>query len=288
MKPDFSEFSYGYAVTEELVSSLKAIIVGAPEFPSLYEEGKKGGYDLKLPLSGTPVFLQFKLSDYMQMRSAREFKKGILPIPYYRMHLRPLRHSQQHKLLLSLEQSGEKVFYVAPEFHLPSELNGHYLAKSVLDNSAAFSPVEIGPLPTDESHYIAFEKGAKFAYRCSSDPKKTPKASLRDRMSSISNGEAHHRSLGEDGLRQLSEKLIQAWSRSDIVESLEDAETKGVIDTPQVYVATEERLISHRRIRQIAAERPAAEALGYISRTLFDAEVAILPAAPASKSGSAS
>ncbi|HEB70266.1 MAG TPA: hypothetical protein ENI88_11700 [Desulfobulbus sp.] len=45
MNPDFSEFSYGYAVTEELVTAMKAAVVAAPVFPSLYEEGKKGGYE---------------------------------------------------------------------------------------------------------------------------------------------------------------------------------------------------------------------------------------------------
>src|SRR5262245_45681687 len=146
MNPDFSEFSYGYAVTEEMVASLKAVIIGAPIFPSLYEEGKKGGgYDLKIPLAGKPIFLQFKLSDYLKKRSAKEHQQGKLRVPYYRMHLRPLRHSDQHNLLLDLDTSGETVFYIAPEFHLPEELNDHYLRKRVVQNSVAFRPRDIGP-----------------------------------------------------------------------------------------------------------------------------------------------
>jgi len=43
MRPDFSEFSYGYAVTEEIVTANKATLVAAPLFPSLYKEGKTGG-----------------------------------------------------------------------------------------------------------------------------------------------------------------------------------------------------------------------------------------------------
>jgi len=43
MHSDFSEFSYGYAITEELATLNKAKIVAAPRFPSLYEEGKEGG-----------------------------------------------------------------------------------------------------------------------------------------------------------------------------------------------------------------------------------------------------
>ena len=43
------------------------------------------------------------------------------------MRLRPLKHSQQHDLLLDLEQQGNDVYYAAPEFHLPDELNKAYL-----------------------------------------------------------------------------------------------------------------------------------------------------------------
>lgn len=129
MKPDFSEFSYGYAVTEELVSQDTASVIAAPVFPSLYAEGRKGGgYDVKIPLVGTPVFLQFKLSEQLQRTNAKEHRAGLLSVPYLRMHLRPTRHSDQHNLLLALESSEEAVFYVAPEFVRPDELNSHYLA----------------------------------------------------------------------------------------------------------------------------------------------------------------
>jgi len=43
------------------------------------------------------------------------------------MRLRPLKHSQQHNLLLDLEQRGNELYYAAPEFHLRDELNETYL-----------------------------------------------------------------------------------------------------------------------------------------------------------------
>jgi hypothetical protein len=187
MNPDFSEFSYGYAITEEIVASLKAVIIGVLQslvFPSLYEEGKKGGgYDLKIPLAGKPVFLQFKLCDYLKRRSAREHQQGWLNVPYYRMHLRPLRHSDQHNLLLDLETSGESVFYITPEFHLPEELNDFYPRKVVVANSAAFSPGDIGALPDDDAHYLAFHRGSPIALRRSSEPVQIMKRSLKRRIS---------------------------------------------------------------------------------------------------------
>ena len=57
MKPNISEFSYGYALTSELVRLFGIKGVGAPVFPSLKEEGSVG-YDVQVP--GLPLFLQFK------------------------------------------------------------------------------------------------------------------------------------------------------------------------------------------------------------------------------------
>src|ERR1700690_2714236 len=60
--PQFSEFSFGYALTDNLVNKVLTGSKGVPVFPSLQEEGKQGGgYDVKIPLRSAPLFLQFKL-----------------------------------------------------------------------------------------------------------------------------------------------------------------------------------------------------------------------------------
>lgn len=261
MKPDFSEFSYGYAVTEEIVASHKAVIVGAPMFPSLYEEGKKGGgYDVKIPLAGKPVFLQFKLSDYLKKRSAAEHQSGLLKVPYYRMHLRPLRHSEQHNLLLDLEAVGETVFYIAPEFHLPKELNDYYLGKAVVRHSAAFRPGDIGTLPDDDEHYIAFRKGEPTAYRCSSEPVKIKKRSLKDGfLPLLASADVHTRVLDEPGMRAIVNRMV---------EVLRHAEER---------FSAREKPVDLEGIRRIASLENPQEALGYVARTFFDAEFLVVP-----------
>ena len=66
MDSEFTEFSYGFAVTHELVLQGSGNIFAAPEFPSLIREGQVGGgYDVKLNF-GTFLFLQFKLSEFMR------------------------------------------------------------------------------------------------------------------------------------------------------------------------------------------------------------------------------
>jgi len=74
MVPEISEFSYGFALTNELVGwgSLNS----APIFPSLIEEGKAGGgYDVYLDRSGFPLYLQFKRAECMFRKNARQVKQ---------------------------------------------------------------------------------------------------------------------------------------------------------------------------------------------------------------------
>ncbi|NQU03678.1 MAG: hypothetical protein HQ589_05975 [Syntrophaceae bacterium] len=168
MKPLISEFSYGYALTEELATGYRDLLRGAPVFPSLIEEGKTGGYDLEFPIVGAPLFLQFKLSHYLKKSSALEWAHWNQP--YYRMYLRPLRHSRQHNLLLSLEGQGNEVYYASPMFHKAAELNAAYGGRRVVQSSAFFRPQDIGALPDLDQHYVVFLPGEATAYLHSREP----------------------------------------------------------------------------------------------------------------------
>ena len=260
MKPDFSEFSYGYAVTEELVSAHKAKVIAAPLFPSLYDEGKAGGgYDVKIPLAGKPVFLQFKLSDQLERSNSKEYKSGLLGLPYYRMHIRPTKHSDQHNLLLDLEVSGETVFYIAPEFHLPAELNSFYLSGSVVANSAAFSPLAIGAMPDDDEHYLVFERGTSLGYRCSEEGKEVHKFSLANGLQPILAGQGRKtRDLGERGLRDISNRML------------------NVLESGEERLRSRTKSFDMPGLRRIVDNRNPVESIGYMARTFFDAELLVL------------
>lgn len=181
MRPDFSEFSYGYAVTESLIRQSRWSISAAPLFPSLIQEGSEGGgYDVKIPFNGTPVFLQFKVSHCMVRRSAFEVTSGYLQPPFFRVHLRPTRHSQQHPMLLELEASGYAVYYVMPCFHTPQELNAAYLSDNILDRSLFINPSLIGALPDDRDHYLSFRNGYKVYFY--SEPREIRESIVNDEV----------------------------------------------------------------------------------------------------------
>ena len=168
MKPEISEFSYGFALTNELVGWVA--LSAAPVFPSLIEEGKAGGgYDVKLDRPGVPLFLQFKRSHCMVRRTAKEHLDvlaagGTLNVPYYRFPITEAATSDQHELLLALDDGSNLVYYAAPRFHRRNEIDQAWSRANVARRSLFVAPQTIGPLD-DAQHYVAFDGGN--AWLCS-------------------------------------------------------------------------------------------------------------------------
>lgn len=157
LTPEISEFSYGFALTNEIVGW--SPITAAPIFPSLIEEGKAGGgYDVKLEFPAVALYLQFKRADCMKRRSAREIKKDRLPIsiPFFRFKITETGKSDQHELLLALDDGTSPVFYAAPRFHELSEINNAWLNNTVATESIFVAPSEIGTLDA-KSHHVAYD-----------------------------------------------------------------------------------------------------------------------------------
>jgi hypothetical protein len=215
MKPEISEFSYGYCIVEQISRDV-AEITAAPFFPSLIQEGREGGYDVMVTRGGSPLFLQFKLSDHLEKSAAREAKAKIMGLPYYRMHLRSPRYSDQHAMLMELEISrGQEVYYVAPLFHTPEELNDAYLNRQVFERSVFIKPSFIGPIPDLREHYVVFN--AEKTVFCST-PKEIDHAAVSS-DSFIANAKKiveTGKNIIEDqvGMENLMENMIQIVSPS--------------------------------------------------------------------------
>lgn len=166
MEPTLTEFSYGYCVTEEFANGMGPGLKAAPFFPSLHAEGKEGGgFDVRI---GSALFLQFKLTEELTRRSARETKLGLLEPPFFRFWLHRRDRSRQHEMLIQLEEvTGNQVYYIAPCFAQLDKLDEAYTGAMVIQESALFSPAEIGPLPDDEYHSVAFRRDQGFGWFCS-------------------------------------------------------------------------------------------------------------------------
>lgn len=263
MEPDLSEFSYGFALTSELVATYRLKRAGAPEFATQIAEAKAGGgWDMKLP--GLPVFLQFKRSDSMVRRSAWE-SRLFATLPFFRMHLRSRRHSRQHELLLDLESHGNVVLYAAPGFTTPLELSGAFTSDTVVSQSIFVRPSAIGPLRDDNLHHVAFQLPAP-AYFCS-EPKPIETENIHLLLSEVLPGRM--KMLPPQPAAQffihVADQLLDTYKRK--AEELED---EGFED----QILEDERFDALRELRQ---RREPAEYAALIARTLFDLDFLVLP-----------
>ena len=169
MRPEFSEFSYGYALTEALVNGQQHL--ARPVFPTQRQEWYDG-YDMRLDRFGYPIFLQFKLCHGMTRGTAQEIARFQLPLdlPYLRMPLMPGRKSPQHVRLMALEGQDESVFYAAPRFFRDHDFAAAYGRRAILSHSAFIRPSTIGPLSGVYDHHVAFDCNARHGWLLS-EPK---------------------------------------------------------------------------------------------------------------------
>src|SRR5215203_581226 len=129
---NFSEFSYGFSLTHELIVSAPGGVTAAPVFPSLVEEAHVG-FDLMIKLRPRttarrhgirkgrrfiPLYLQFKLCERPKRRPNGPLAKVLAKL-FLRFPLRCEPTSlgpSQHDLLLRLISAKRHVYYAAPHF----------------------------------------------------------------------------------------------------------------------------------------------------------------------------
>jgi hypothetical protein len=263
LEPNISEFSYGYTLTRELDNLFGPQITAAPVFPSLIAEGDLG-YDLRLERNGIPLFIQFKLCHCMVRDTAAEIKQhGLFPAGsnFYRMYIRAARHSRQHQLLLDLEGRGFDVFYAAPAFHQPVELDQAYLTSNVAARSVFVSPSAIGQLPDDDHLHVAFvPNGAAYLL---SAPAKIQKSVDREGMA---RSVRVRLKTSQTPLKEVMERV--AHELMDIAR-LSATQPKG----------TEEERVS--QILGLRGLKSAPELAAYLSITFFGCELFAVSEVPA-------
>jgi hypothetical protein len=250
----FSEFSYGYCLTEDLIVGQGMPLTAAPVFPSLIEEGQTGnGYDVRFDRPGVPLFLQFKLVHQMIRGTANEAKKGHFQPPFYRMHLRSRHLSDQHESLLSLEDAGNEVFYAAPSFHTRSELNAFYTQRSVWNQSFKIQPSSIGSLPDDKAHHITFQQPGDTWRFYSEEPSKEGRAPSTDEINGILT-----RKIAERGKRGLREHLPEL-----------DASIQRILEERNFGRRQRDRVDVHQLREMVDPLRRVA----YLARQFFDCQL---------------
>lgn len=173
MKLGYTEFSFGYAFTENLIRLSAQSPTGAPQFPNLIQEAQLG-YDVRIDMPACPLFFQFKLPELMVRDTALEISRHGLPLScnFFRMPLMRRDISDQHQVLIQLEAANAGlVHYASPMLDDIQAFNSAYNLAAVHRNTAFFSPQDIGPLPDDKRHMVSYNAGASSAWFCS-EPQK--------------------------------------------------------------------------------------------------------------------
>lgn len=170
MKVGYTEFSFGYAFTENLLRSVATRSTGAPHFPNLIQEAQLG-YDVRIDFPGCPLFFQYKLPELMVRNTAAEIAQHALAglsVPFFRMSLMRRDLSQQHQLLINWEHKfPNTVYYATPSFQNIGSFNAAYNVAQVHQQSVFFSPANIGPLQDNKQHVVEYRSGLGYAWVCS-------------------------------------------------------------------------------------------------------------------------
>ncbi|MCA9468576.1 MAG: hypothetical protein KC643_24485 [Nitrospira sp.] len=286
---EFSEFSYAYAVTDNLINGgLLPGIKGAPIFPSLYAEGKKGGgYDVEIPKRGAPLFLQYKIPQIVT-RTSKNTPAGFDP-PYYRIHLRQGNHSSQHLNLYMHERSGRLVYYAAPNFHTTLDLNSGFDKKMVPKESIFVRPSLIGLLD-DAPHHVAYHPGSSIGW-VFSEPHQIEGSITRERFFrdietaidaaplQIEDGE-----FFEGLATEIFTSLKKARMQTEQVASEPKQYGQDIESTPRLFIEQELPRVSfeqredeaRNRYYQIRDQFGPIYATGYIARFYLDCQLLIV------------
>jgi hypothetical protein len=153
---EFSESSYAFSFTENLINGGILSARASPQFLSTRAEGGGSHWDVHIPALPVAFFFQFKIPSLMQ-RGSRLQNGAWLRRPFYRMNLRSEHAYAQHHGLLNLEQSGANIYYVSPRFHTGANFNQFFLDRNIPEHSAWFRPTRATPPDYRSQHGIAYD-----------------------------------------------------------------------------------------------------------------------------------
>lgn len=251
MKRKVSEFAYGFVLTHELVETLGYRRVG--ELGAAVGSSRKPRTAKPAPLTGHPLFIQFKASDYLKRRNAGESK--LVGLPYFRFAIHRRTQSQQQELLMALEKKGKLVFYATPKIHEAVNLNSAFFDKQIVAGSLFVPPGEIGELPDNENYRVVFSGRTDRVYLCPGGR----------RLEGVVHGEHFAATIRAAIGARTPERLDEAFFMHLATDMLS-------------LVSPNRRIFDELSRGKLAMS--AATFADYLAKTLFDAELLIIPTPP--------
>ena len=158
MTPGFSERTFEFCFNAEYCQTNKAILATHPHIPTQRAE-KDLGYDVEFVIKSggynKSLFLQHKVVSHAEVRAGRNAK-------FYAAHKKPYFRfpvdKHQHNVLCDLSATRGDAFYCAPKFHLRNELETHFWATAVAQNSVLINPSDVGRISDSDHHNVTYDK----------------------------------------------------------------------------------------------------------------------------------
>ncbi|NBO66224.1 MAG: hypothetical protein EBU88_15515 [Acidobacteria bacterium] len=246
MKRKVSEFAYGFVLTHELVETCRWLRVGDATLVA----GRRGAKAQREPLTGYPIFIQFKASDYLKRRNAGESK--LVGLPYFRFAIHRKTQSPHQELLMGLARKGHLVYYATPKIHEAVNLNSAFFDRHIVAGSLFVSPGEIGELTDNETHRVVFSGRHSEVYLC-------PEGR---RLDQVIHGVRLAATIAELTAGREPERLDEAFYLHLATDMLS-------------LVSPNRRIFDELSRGKLAMS--AAIFANYLARTLFDSELLIVP-----------
>jgi hypothetical protein len=169
--PGFSERVFEFSFNAEYAHRNRAVLAGAPSIPTQNEE-KWLGYDVAFEVEqrgGTVhlVALQHKVARYVDgLGPTNRHFWASAGGAYYAFRL----DTDQYNLIQSVAAAnlpGIEFSYCAPIFASRGDMNGHYLAGTVEQNSIWIDVAGAGQITDDETHTVIYSPSGSHAFRFS-------------------------------------------------------------------------------------------------------------------------
>lgn len=275
MKAGFYEFEFTVTFIHDFLKKSEArgsqAMVGLPT-PA---EEAQVGYDAKLATNGYPRFFQFKRPDYIGAGLGNQGRRYPNQ-PYYRINITPHESSHQHNLLVNLAKKGHEVYYVAPIFHDPQQLDQHRSEEQIMEQSIWVPTEDLRLQNRGDRTCITYLPGGTWAAHPGETPARRsepsyeyPQGSTRTRPMDREFYEVLRRDLDEIVARETGQEpdYERIDLRSRTFEAIEDRGVSVALPTvpgPDAYrrVTESDRarflLSSKFRLRAITVSNPRA------------------------------
>ena len=193
--PGISERVFEFGFNAEYCAKNKAVLAGCPYIPTQNQE-KRLGYDVKFKITKgalvTPLYLQHKVSRYVDKRvgSNKKYYDAVNG-PYFAFMLDKDQYNLIHR---ASQKKGRQFYYCAPSFTSRKDMDVHYSADTVVNNSVWIDVASSDPIPVNDndSHCIVYDSSAANAFRFSENANQArglrPKNLLEDSVPRVKFG----------------------------------------------------------------------------------------------------